>query len=127
MNINDARENYYTFSGSLSSVCRQLAFAGIAVCWVFAIKNETGYTIDKTLVIAMTFFVVGLTFDLFHYFYASFAWGLFTRYKEKQQLDIDESFFAPRWINWPSIFFFWIKPLAMISGYISSFIFLWNY
>lgn len=127
MKLSDSRDNYYTFSGSLSSVCRQLAFAGIAVCWVFTIKNGTGYIIDKALVIALTFFVIGLAFDLFHYFYASLAWGFFTRYKEKQISGRDESFLAPRWINWPSLFFFWIKPIAMISGYLSLFKFLLNY
>ncbi|MEZ8169146.1 hypothetical protein A152_0016620 [Vibrio tasmaniensis 1F-187] len=127
MKLSDSRENYYTFSGSLSSVCRQLAFAGIAVCWVFTIKNETSYIIDKTLVIALISFVAGLIFDLFHYFYASFAWGFFTRCKEKELSGRDELFQAPLWINWPTLFFFWLKPISMILGYLVLFKFLLSY
>ncbi|KJG18388.1 hypothetical protein [Photobacterium angustum] len=129
MNLKDCRENYYALSGSLSSVTRQLAFAGIAVCWVFSVKSKTGYLLDKQLVLSILFFCLGLLLDLLQYFYSSAAWGFYSRYKEKRVPNDDHDFLAPRWINWPTLLLYWTKPISVMAGFFvlfnffSSFVF----
>ena len=39
MKLSDYRETYYEFSGKASDVTRQLAFAGIAIVWIFKIEE----------------------------------------------------------------------------------------
>lgn len=120
MNLKDAQGYYTRHSTSLSAVCRQLAFAGIAVVWIFVNKDGGQYSIPNDLLFPLTCFVVGLAFDLLQYFYASAAWGIYSRLKELELGDNSTNdFLAPRWINWPTILFFWLKAIALITGYLS--------
>ncbi|WP_413113835.1 hypothetical protein [Thaumasiovibrio sp. DFM-14] len=123
MNVQDCREHYYTFSASLSSVSRQLSFAGIAVVWIFVQKEGNQYIIPDSLVSCLIFFVLGLASDLFQYMYASAAWGLFARRKEKS-CGNEASFKAPWYINLPTLTFFWIKAILVIIGYVNLLIVL---
>ena len=119
MKLKDARENYYTFSTSLSSVSRQLCFAGIAVIWVFSVDGGNGQHLLRTdLMFPLGFFVMGLALDLMHYIVASAVWGLFHRVKEKSRIGEEKDFGAPCWINWPAITCFWGKAISTIIGYI---------
>jgi len=128
MKLNESLNNYYTHTASLSAVSRQLSFAGIAVCWVFVVKTKVGLVISDELIRVLLFFVCGLFFDLMQYIYASAAWGIFSR---KKEIELDRNddvvFYAPRWINWPAIFFFWSKSLSLVIGYILLFFFILSY
>ncbi len=120
MKLKDALENYYTFSASLSNVNRQLCFAGIAVIWVFVIKNDNGaHTLPSNLIFPLGCYVLGLAFDLSHYIAASITWGLYHRHKEKSGISPDTEFQAPRTLNWPAISFFWLKTLCTFVGYVA--------
>lgn len=128
MNLNDTLNNYYTHSASLSSISRQLSFAGIAVCWVFVIKSKVGFVISEELINVLLFFVCGLFFDLMQYIYASAAWGIFNSKKEKElAADTEALFLAPKWINWPTLAFFWGKSIFVVIGYLKLFLFLFSY
>ena len=108
MNQKEATENYRDHSGRLSDVNRQFCFAGIAVVWIFVIKQPNGNILcDKNLLLPLGCFVLSLAFDLLQYFFATLFWGIFQRIKEKSNLQEDAFFKAPRWINWPAISFFW--------------------
>ena len=118
MKLKDARDYYYTFTGSLSSVNRQLCFAGIAVVWVFAFKGDNGsHSLPETLFYPLGCFVLGLALDLCHYIVAASSWGIYQRYKEKAGIGEDEEFGAPRYINWTPNIFFWFKVVATLIGY----------
>ncbi|SQH78338.1 conserved membrane protein of unknown function [Shewanella benthica] len=125
MNLSGARDNYYTFSASLSSGTRQLAFAGIAVVWIFAQQDGDIVSTNELLRKSMLCFVFSLAFDLFQYFYASAAWGIFHRIKE-EKLNHDDSteFTAPYLINWPTNFFFWGKAVIVLVGFFQLISFL---
>jgi len=43
MNLQDYRDDFYTYSGKASDISRQLAFAGIAIIWIF--KKEVPATV----------------------------------------------------------------------------------
>ena len=117
MKLKDARENYYFLSGKLSDVNRQLCFAGIATIWIFVVKHPNGsFGMDAKFLLPLVCFIIGLTFDLLHYIFASASWGIFHRFKEKNHKE-DEDFLAPSWINWPPLIFFWVKVFATLFGY----------
>jgi hypothetical protein len=120
------RESYDYYSGKLSEIGRNLAFAGIAVIWIFK-KNDSSLTIDEKLVLPLLLFVITLTFDFLHYSWATIIWGYFTRSEEKKLTNAaveDPNLVAPAWYNWPSIFFFASKSLSIILGYIFLFCYL---
>jgi hypothetical protein len=119
LKLADSSAVYARHSTSLSTVNRQLAFAGIAVIWIFVIKKDGQITIDDELLFPLGCFVLGLTFDLLQYMYASAIWGYFNRQKElDSNITIESDFTAPRIINWPTITFFWLKSCSVITGYI---------
>ncbi|MEZ5919099.1 MAG: hypothetical protein R3D66_04055 [Alphaproteobacteria bacterium] len=119
MKLKDARDNYYTFSASLSGVSRQLCFAGIAIIWVFSVDGDNGqHFLRKDLMFPLGFFVLGLALDLMHYIAASAIWGMFHRIKEKSGVGEKKDFGAPRWINWFPCICFWGKALSTIIGYV---------
>ncbi len=118
MILQDARENYYTFSATLSSVNRQLCFAGIAVIWIFSVEHKNGvHSLDHDLFIPLGLFVLGLALDLLHYMVASALWSYCHRSKEKKGVKEDEEFKVSYLINWPSNIFFWGKSFSTIIGY----------
>lgn len=116
MKLKDTLENYYYHSGKTSEIVRQLGFAGIAIVWVFKTEVAGNPTIAPELIPAALLVVVGLTLDLLHYVAGSLIWGIYHRIKE-DAVTGDTEFLAPRQINWPVLFFFWSKILAMVAAY----------
>lgn len=118
MNLTDYRASYYEFSGKASDVARQLAFAGIALIWIF---HETGagpIVIPKRLIWPAAFFICGLGFDLLQYAAGALIWGAFQRHHEKLLgPDSKKALSAPPWFNWPGIFCFWSKLALVLAGY----------
>lgn len=120
MKLKDARENYYTLSGKASDVARQLAFAGIAIIWVFKVDAGPGKLgVPESLYGAGLTLIVSLALDLLHYGIASALWGVFHRLQEtKDDLTEETEIVAPHWINWPAIGLFWTKIAVMMVAYV---------
>lgn len=118
MNLKDIRELYYDRTGKLSDITRQLNFAGIAVVWIFRIgQNNGGIPFASCLLLAIKLFVISLCLDLLHYAYAAIAWGTLHGIREGKGIPEDTDIGAPFWINWPALFFFWMKIIVAVSGY----------
>jgi hypothetical protein len=120
MKLKDAREYYNQRSTKLSEVVRQLNFAGIAVIWLLRTGEKTGgIPYNDFLLWPLGLFVASATFDLLHYAYASAAWGIFHRHKEKElKNNQDAEFHAPAAINWLSNLFFWGKSIVTVAAYL---------
>ena len=113
-----AEEAYEDRSKQASDLCRQLAFAGIALIWVFRIERGASKTLDPGLVWPAIFIVCTLALDFLHYVSATLLWGAHRRVWEKRFLrDEPIPTEAPRWINWPAIAFFWLKIGAIAVAY----------
>ena len=120
MKLSIYRNDYYTHTGNASSLAKQAAFAGIALIWVFNNKIETNITLPVELLWPALFLIIGLGLDLLQYIIASAIWGIFHRVKEKQLGAIpDPDVLAPPFLNWPALFLFWGKLLAISAGYVS--------
>ena len=119
MKLSNYREAYYAHTGSASSVGRQVAFAGIALIWVFNAGNAGEIALPTDLLWPALLLILGLALDLTQYVFASAIWGVFHRLKEKQLgADPDPPVSAPPWLNWPTLFCFWGKLVTIIVGYL---------
>jgi hypothetical protein len=121
MKLSAARECYYSHSGNASAAARQIAFAGIAVVWVFN-QPQSGRPIDLPyqLVLVLLFLCAALAFDLLQYALSTAIWGFYSRRKEKElrhKFHDDPSIEPPRQLNWPGIAMFWLKLAALLSAY----------
>jgi hypothetical protein len=116
MELQEARDNYVDHSRSASTVCRQLAFAEIAIIWIFrSAAEEPGEPLlPREFLWPGLLIVSALAADLLQYAWASAAWGIIARQREKTGSKED----APGWINWPTIFFFWVKIGFVIVAYV---------
>ncbi len=118
MKLEAVRKTYYDYSGKLSEITRKLDFAGIAVVWVFRVGEKSGGIAFATCLLwSLGLFVLSLACDLLQYAYASCAWGIFHRVKERTDTREEEEFMAPSAINWPTLLFFWTKVVLAAVGY----------
>jgi hypothetical protein len=60
------------YRNKLGYINRQLAFAAIAVIWIFKIKNGENYGIPADLFLAVKYIVASLIVDVFHHFWLTF-------------------------------------------------------
>lgn len=128
MKLSQYKEDFYHFSGKLSDINRQIAFAGIALIWIFKKTNGNEIVICHELVLPSILLALALGFDIFQYIYQSITWALFYRYHEKRlkKKKIDKEIHAPTVLNYPSWIFFILKVLLVITAYIFIIIYLTN-
>ena len=110
MNRKDIRDAYDYYTGKVSDIVRQLAYAGIGVIWILKVGTDNGgIAFDAALVQVLHLYVYALAADLLHYVISSASWGIYNKIKEHQKTPADKDFKAPGIINWPSLVFFWGK------------------
>lgn len=130
MLLENWREIAKKFTEKLSDINRQLAFAGIAVIWIFKVQIGDKLTIPDELILPLIFIVSSLCFDLMHYLYGSIAWTIFHRVKENalsnKKIDKTADIKAPKWIPNLTYVFFFSKVATNIIGFIFLFIYLFN-
>lgn len=125
MNLNDVKKAYEDLSGILSSVARQLNFAGIAIVWIFA--NEKLEGIDSLLMKASLWFVLSLSLDLFQYIFQSFFWYVIYVFKHKKSIS-DESVEVKdsEWWNALPWLILLVKVVFLVVGFIYLLRFLFD-
>jgi len=118
MKLVDARQAYYDHSGKASDVARALAFAGIALIWIFKIEDEGGPHIPAELLLPAALLAISLACDLLQYISLTLAWGIYHRVKEKAGTKAGTEFQAPNVLNWPGLVFFWGKLFSVAWGFL---------
>jgi hypothetical protein len=131
LSLNEARSNYQDNTRTLSTVGRQLAFAGIALIWLFKVTVGGNPTIAEDLRVPALLLVGALAADLLQYISSASSWGLFELRMERkfQRERLDEHtgrFGAPNSINWPGNTFLVIKIVALVIAYVWLFIALYH-
>ena len=121
MKLSAARDCYYSHSGNASAAARQIAFAGIAVVWVFnrPLASRT-INLPDELVGVLLSLCIALAFDLLQYTFSTATWGFWSRRKEKQfkhKFHDDPSVEPPAFLNWPGIIMFWSKLVVLLWAY----------
>lgn len=126
--LEEYKQAYYEFTGLTSTSARQLAFAGIAIIWLFRHGEADSLKLPHDLLYPSAFFVVCLAADLFQYFVSSAIWGIFHRVKEKEFEKNSSSeeilLKAPAYLNWPNLVFFYLKVLCVFLAYAQLFFFI---
>jgi len=119
MKLKDCRENYYFHTGKVSEISRQLAFAGLALIWIFiGLEIQETLAIPNALIWPGILILVTLALDFLHYLTAAAIWGIYGRAKERAGISQSTEFKAPRHLNWPAIVLFILKATAIIIAYI---------
>jgi hypothetical protein len=122
IDLNEAKRIVEGHTGRLSSLSRQLSFAGIGVVWVLVggtSRRLLNSHFPNSYYWAMLMFVVSLGCDFLQYLYASTAWSIFRRKKELEVISGEnDSFLAPKQINWATNVFFYAKSACVLSGYV---------
>lgn len=120
MKLSEYKKDYDSLTGKASDVARQLSFAGIAIVWIFKSGEGPKTTVPKMLLLALALLAGSLFFDLLHYVISSVVWGHFHRKQEKKLTNLadDPDVIAPPYYNWPVIFFFVMKLVLVVSGYV---------
>lgn len=119
MQLEKAWNNVDTLTGKASDLTRQLAFAGIAVVWVF--KNSTQAAIvPNDFVVALFLLVITLAFDFLQYAVGGVVWRVFLSRQLNKHAGSnkdDEVDDAPGWINRPANLFFYGKLALIVLSY----------
>ena len=125
MKLADYRNAFYEFSGKASDLNRQLAFAAIALIWLFK-KDVAGQpTIPRELIVAGILVVVSLALDMAHYCVASIIWRRFYRAKEREGVPDEKELDRHNdLLELPIWFFFVAKIISVVAAYFFIFIFL---
>jgi hypothetical protein len=116
--LQDYRDDFYTFSGKASDIGRQLAFAGIAIIWLFKKDTLPGLSIPRELLLPGIFILFSLSLDLFHYCLASIIWRLFYRSMEKGNTSEDAELQHSVWLERPLWLLFAAKIILVLLAYI---------
>lgn len=119
MKKKDSQEYYNYNTGKVSDIARQLGLAGIALIWIFKAGTGPGGVgkIPEALQLPLFLIVLGLSFDFLQYLAASLFWGLYNTWGRPKKAKPDDEFEAPSQINWPAIFFYWGKVVAIGAAY----------
>ena len=124
MKLQDYRNDSYVFSGKASDLNRQLAFAGIALIWLFK-KDVSGEpTISPVLIAAGILIVLSLTCDMLHYCVGWFTWYRFYRGKEDAGVSEDTELDHDEGLVRPITAFFVAKIVFVVAAYVLILIFL---
>lgn len=128
MKLHDYRETYYEFSGKASDIARNLAFAGIALVWIFKVADGSTPIIPKDLLFPTVLLALTLALDLLQYVSATAIWGFFQWYQEKKLTDISENpdLAAPKWFKLPQLFFFILKLVVVLIAYCSLTVYIFK-
>jgi hypothetical protein len=106
------------FTGKASELVRQLAFAGIAVVWVFKNNTQTA-VIPNDFVLALFCLVLTLLCDFLQYAFGGIEWRGYGSYQAKKHggSDDDEIDDAPQWLNYPHTFCYYAKLVLIVASY----------
>jgi hypothetical protein len=122
--LQDYRDTFYEFSGKASDLSRQLAFAAIALIWLF--KKDVGGqpTLPRELILPGILVVASLTLEMLQYCVASIIWRTFYRRKEEAGVGENVEIEHSEWLERPITLLFAAKIVCVVAAYIAIFIFL---
>ena len=119
------RKTFYEFSEKASNATRQLAFAAIAVIWLFKKETPQGQlSIPHDLIFPGILVVAALAADLLQYTVGAGIWYTYYRYLELK--GISEVSDHSSWLDGPIQVLFWGKIVFVILAYFLILRFLLN-
>lgn len=124
MKIQEALDAYYSATGTVSTITRQLSLSGIAIIWIFCVVENGTVTIPMQLKIPALAIIISLIFDLLQYVVKATSWGIFKDIMYNQHKDFEKDVDEPKGVKSAILFFFVGKIVAMIVAYWNIFFFI---
>lgn len=122
MKLKDFRKDAHEFTSKLSDINRNLAFAGIAIIWIFKVEINESISLPNKFLLPLLLVLLSLVIDLIQYLYLSIIWTHFHRSKEREKINDEEEIKAPKSYSNIAYFLFYGKVFFNMAGYISLFI-----
>lgn len=128
MKLSDYRQTFYDFSAKASEVSRKLAFAGIAIVWIFKTSENISPKVPIDLYLPTALLVLTLALDLLQYVSATIIWGIFQWKEERKLQDIndDPELGAHPLCKLPQNVFFLLKIISITLAYFTLSEFIWR-
>lgn len=116
MTLKDIRDAYEALSGTMSSIVRQINFAGIAIAWIFVDKEN--HQVSQLLINSCLFIVSSIVLDALQYFVGTIIWHFcYCKKHEKSKKDEDIEVNDSEWINGLAWLLFYAKCIITGIGY----------
>lgn len=125
--IEKYRADYVAAATKAGDISRQLGFAGIALIWIFKTSptgQPTLYNVPLGLYWPTQLIVLSLILDLLQYMYKSVVWSIVAdRLQDKELAAIPPPppgriYPVSKWLNVPTLVFFWLKLVVMAAAFI---------
>jgi hypothetical protein len=128
MLLSEYVKEYGDYSKRLSEITRSLAFAGIAIIWVFRVTDQPTPQIPDNLLLPLGLFAICLAFDLLQYIYSTTLWGIYVYVQDKKYPDSedDPDLTPPHWWEVPAYVFYFLKVLSILLAYVFLIKFIWS-
>ena len=125
MKLETYRNKSYSLSKTLSENVRKLAFAGIAIIWIFKTTNSEGNNVlPMELIYPMMLILASLVSDTMQYLFGSLMWDRYCNKKRREgktcESEVNPSSLIPRVMK----IFYILKVLFVIIAYIQITIYL---
>jgi len=123
--LQDYRNDSYEFSGKASDLSRQLAFAAIALIWVFRVDVAGQPAIPSGLILPSVLVVASLTLEMLQYCAGWLIWRHAYRSKEKAGVaeDVELEKHSVGW-ELTIVTFFVLKIICILVAYVCIFVFV---
>lgn len=125
------KKDYEYFTGKASDIIRNLAFAGIAIIWIFKTTSTDGsLKIPIILIIPLIWLVITLALDLCQYIVGGLIWFIYYRFIEseikKGKISENDDIKAPGILPAIIHLFYFSKLASIVVAYIFLFLFLYE-
>ena len=112
MKLEDARQAYYDYSGTVSTLTRSMCFAGIAIAWVVRLGNSADIKYADSCGWVFVLLIGSLAFDYLQYVLQAATWGIYNAREHSKGVKLDDEVAPPAWFNsWPIAF--WVAKAAL--------------
>ncbi len=118
MKLSELLKSKFNFTTKTSDNNRKLAFAGIAIIWIFKKENNT---LSADLIIPFILFAISLLLDILQYYSHSIVLHYFYHKREKKfikSVELDPEVTLPDNVNWFNYSMFYLKIPFTILSYI---------
>ena len=116
MTLKEIRDAYEALSGTMSSIIRQINFAGIAIAWIFV--NKDNHQANQLLVDSCLFIVISIVLDALQYLIGTIIWySLYCLHHKTGTNDEDINVKDSEWINAVNWLLFYAKCIITVIGY----------
>ena len=119
MKLGDLKKAYEDQSSIASEITRKLAFAGIAIIWIYKQGNGSSSNVPEELHLPTIFLVLCLFIDLAQYIVGTLIYWRYFRWKEKQRTERNKEFKGSIMLTLPGWIFWVIKIILIIAAYVS--------